>query len=113
MSAIAVGPSGFIVIDKPSGSSFDVIRNCSAESNPPSSVLDKRRGVLVVVPTRRGCSSCFPAEKHTAELWLGRRQTTDDLTGELRQAGSIKLPAQAQLETADTGPSIRSPRRSA
>jgi len=106
MSA-ALGPSGFIVIDKPSGiTSFDVIRelrrSLKIKKLGHSGVLDKpATGVLVVGANKATrLFELFAAfEKiYTAEIWLGLSTTTDDLTGELRTAGPGRLPERAEVE---------------
>jgi tRNA pseudouridine55 synthase len=108
MSA-AAGPSGFIVIDKPSGiTSFDVIRelrrSLKIKKLGHSGVLDKpATGVLVIGANKATrLFELFSAfeKTYTAEIWLGLSTTTDDLTGELRSVGGGKLPDQAGLEAA-------------
>lgn len=107
--SVAVGPSGFIVIDKPSGiTSFDVIRelrrSLKIKKLGHSGVLDKpATGVLVIGANKatRLFELFSGFEKtYTAEFWLGLSTSTDDLTGELRGVGQGKLPDQAGLEAA-------------
>ncbi len=96
-----LGPSGFLIIDKPAGiTSFDVIRELRRmlriKKLGHSGVLDKpAMGVLVIGANRATrlfeLFSVFEKE-YAADIWLGLSTTTDDLTGELTQVGAGPFP---------------------
>lgn len=90
------GPSGFLPVNKPSGiTSFDVIRELrrilKIRKLGHSGVLDKpAMGVLVVGANR--ATRLFELfhgfdKLYEAELWFGLSTNTDDLSGELLEAG--------------------------
>jgi tRNA pseudouridine55 synthase len=103
------GPSGYLVIDKPAGiTSFDVIRELRGSLHirklGHSGVLDKpATGVLVIGANRAtrlfDLFSVYEKE-YTADIWLGLSTTTDDLAGELLEAGRAPPPAREALEQA-------------
>jgi tRNA pseudouridine55 synthase len=104
-----LGPSGFLIIDKPAGiTSFDVIRELRRmlriKKLGHSGVLDKpAMGVLVIGANR--ATRLFELfgvfeKEYSADIWLGLSTSTDDLTGELVQVGEAALPEREALEKA-------------
>lgn len=104
-----LGPSGFLIIDKPAGiTSFDVIRELRRmlriKKLGHSGVLDKpAMGVLVIGANR--ATRLFELfgvfeKEYAADIWLGLSTSTDDLTGELVQLGEGALPTRDALEQA-------------
>lgn len=104
-----MGPSGFLIVDKPAGiTSFDVIRELRRmlhiKKLGHSGVLDKpAMGVLVIGANR--ATRLFELfgmfeKEYAADIWLGLSTTTDDLTGELVQTSAGDFPARPALEQA-------------
>jgi tRNA pseudouridine55 synthase len=90
------GPSGFLCINKPAGiTSFDVIRelrrSLRIKKLGHSGVLDRPASGVVVVGAGQATRlfelfGSFEKE-YEADMWLGLTTATDDLTGELLDAG--------------------------
>lgn len=113
--------SGFLVIDKPAGiTSFDVIRELRTilhiRKLGHSGVLDKpATGVLVIGANRAtrlfDLFGVFEKE-YTADIWLGLSTTTDDLAGELLEAGAAAPPTReafTQALSAYSGEFLQAP----
>jgi tRNA pseudouridine55 synthase len=105
----AQGPSGFLLIHKPSGiTSFDVIRRLrhilGIKKLGHSGVLDRPASGLLVVGANKATRlfelfSDFQKE-YEADVWLGLNTATDDLTGELRQTYDASKVSADQFEQA-------------